>query len=307
VQSVLQGLVPLKINLSPFVLQSLSNVPIICLIQDAEHHRTTAFYTLKKARFLPIFRVMINEFVSLFMPLVYTFLLSACAVAVLLLSIALIVRKRSKKAAVPIPVGWTGRSVMIPMPFTVTAAFRWWAKHPWRVSLGAILLYVIVMSQLKLGLDDLALNFVNGHALRLLSIVLILSFILWMFLNWQQSKIATIVFVVAIYVGYMIIDAQFSSRRRIMYGLEVSGNLRNAAAAQKLYFDKNNSFKSCVACTSRDLPTRFHYSSKVTLNAETGRTGFVLTATHENCGSNVWTYQSTTGKFTGPDSFKVCK
>jgi len=305
VQSVLQRLGPLKINPSPFVLQSLSNVPIICLIQDAEHHRTTAFYTLQKARFLPKFRVMMNEFVSLFMPLVYAFLLSACAVAVLLLSIALIVRKRSKKEAVPIPVGWTGRSVMIPKPFT--AAFRWWAKHPWRVSLGAILFHVIVIGLLKLGLDDLAFDFVNGHALRLLSIVLILSFILLMFLNWQRSKIATIVFVVVIYVGYKIIDTNTAVYRRSAYFSEIRSNLRIAADAQRSYFDKNNSFKSCVSCTSRDLPTRFHYSSEVTLNAETGRTGFVLTATHENCGSSVWTYQSTTGKYTGPDSFRVCR
>ncbi len=243
-----------------------------------------------------------NEFVSLFVPLVYAFLLSACAF--LLLALVLTVRKRSKNGAVPIPVGWTEKSAMIPKPFT--AAFRWWAKHPWRVSWGAFLFYVIVIGLLNLGLDDLALDFVNGHALLLLSIVLILSFILWMFLNWQRSKIATIVFVVVIYVGYAIIDAPFSASRRIEYGLEVRGNLRNAAAAQKLYFDKNNSFKSCVACTSRDLPG-FHNSSEVTLKAETGRTGFVLTATHERCGDSQWIYQRSTGKITGPNAIDSCK
>ena len=70
--------------------------------------------------------VMMNEFVSLFVPLVYAFLLSACAF--LLLALVLTVRKRSKNGAVPIPVGVTGKSAMIPKPNT--EAFRWWTKYP---------------------------------------------------------------------------------------------------------------------------------------------------------------------------------
>ena len=235
-----------------------------------------------------------NEFVSLFMPLVYAFLLSACAV--LLLSIVLIVRKRSKNGAVPIPVGWTGRSVMIPKPFT--AAFRWWAKHPWRVSLGATLLYLIILSLLTGTYIIDLLNFVTIH-------VLILSFILGMFLNWQQSKSATIVVVVFIFVSYAMIDTHTAVYRRSAYFSEIRTNLRIAADAQRSYFDKNNSYKSCVACTSKDLPG-FHNSSKVTLNAETGRTGIVLTATHENCSSSVWTYQSTTEPISDPDHYAPC-
>ncbi len=127
-----------------------------------------------------------------------------------------------------------------------------------------------------------------------------------MILNWQRSKIATIAVVVFVYVLYAMSDARDSYYRRHGYGSAVRFNLRNAAAAQKLYFDKNNSFKSCVACTSRDLP-EFRNTSKVTLNAEVGRTGMLLTATHENCGSSVWTYQSTTKPITGPNPQDVCK
>jgi hypothetical protein len=172
---------------------------------------------------------------------------------------------------------------MIPKP--ITAPFRWWAKHPWIVFWGSIPLFYF--------LSDPHLRFVN-------LLVLILSFILGMFLNWQRSKSATIVVVVFILVSYAIIDAQFSIFRRRAYFSETRSNLMKAADAQRSYFAKNNSFKLCVACTSRDLPG-FHNSSEVTLKAETGRTGFVLTATHVKCGSSVWTYQSTTGTITGPD------
>jgi len=126
-----------------------------------------------------------------------------------------------------------------------------------------------------------------------------------MFLNWQQSKSATIVVVVFIFVSYAMIDEHTAVYRRSAYFSEIRSNLRIAADAQRSYFDKNNSYKSCVACTSKDLPG-FHNSSKVTLNAETGRTGVVLTATHENCGSSVWTYQSTTEPITDPDHYAPC-
>ncbi len=152
VQCVLHRLVPLKINLSPFVLQRLSNLPIICLIQGAEHHRTTACYTLQKARFFPKFRVMMNEFVSLSMPLVYAFLL---------LALVLIVRKRSKKGAVPIPVEASRKSAMIPK--AITAPFRWWPKLTWIVFWGSIPLFYF--------LSDPHLRFVN-------LLILIFSFII---------------------------------------------------------------------------------------------------------------------------------
>jgi len=202
---------------------------------------------------------------------------------------------------------------MIPKP--ITAPFRWWAKHPWIVFWGIFLLIALQIVLLALLreiplltgtlLIDL-LNFVARTTVRLVPIVLILSFILGMFLNWQRSKSATIVVVVFILVSYAIIDAQFSIFRRRAYFSEIRSNLMKAADAQRSYFAKNNSFKSCVACTSRDLPG-FHNRSKVTLKAETGRTGFVLTATHKKCGDSVWTYQSTTETITGPSHQEVCK
>jgi len=91
--------------------------------------------------------------------------------------------------------------------------------------------------------------------------------------------------------------------RRYIY--EIKTELKNAAAAQKSYFAKNNSFKSCVVCTHNDLPG-YKYNPSVTLVAEVGRTGFVLTGTHENCEGE-WIYKSTTGEITGPSGFDSCK
>ncbi len=94
-------------------------------------------------------------------------------------------------------------------------------------------------------------------------------------------------------------------QNRRSYDFEVTSNIKNAAAAQELYFDKNNSYKSCVVCTHNDLPG-YDYNPRVTLVAEVGRTGFVLTATHDNCKGE-WAYQSITEKITGPDAIDSCK
>ncbi len=308
-QSVLHRLVPLKINPSPFVLQSLSNLPIICLIQDAEHHGTTASYTLQKARFLLKFRVMINEFVSLFMPLVYAFLLSACAF--LLLSIVLIVRKRSKNGAVPIPVGVSRKCAMIPKP--ITAPSQWWDKHPWMVFWGSFPLFYFLSGPLIAVIRPLLGLGVTAVFLSLLqAIVLMLCFSRGVFLIWKKSKIRAVLIGVGVplmFVGILAAIAipQFAAYDRAAYQSEISSNLRIAADAQWSYFDKNNSYKSCAPCTSTNLPGYDNRNPKVTLVAETGSTGFGLTATHENCGSSVWTYQSTTGKINRPSLKNGCK
>ena len=97
--------------------------------------------------------------------------------------------------------------------------------------------------------------FLPNPQLRFVNLlVLIFSFIIGLILNWQRSKIATIAVVVFVYVLYAMSEARDSYYRRHGYVSAVRFNLRNTAAAQKLYFDKNNSFKSRVACTSRDLP-----------------------------------------------------
>jgi len=96
-----------------------------------------------------------------------------------------------------------------------------------------------------------------------------------------------------------------SAHQRKYFVAEVRSELKGAAYAQESYFAKNNSYKSCVACSTRDLPG-YNKRSPVTLKAEAGKTGFVLTATHEKCKGE-WTYQSTTGKIIGPTAIESCK
>ena len=95
------------------------------------------------------------------------------------------------------------------------------------------------------------------------------------------------------------------ARRRYGYVDKIKSNLRKAADAQKLYFDKNNSYKSCAPCAARDLPG-YNNNPKVTLVAEIGRRDFVLVATHERCGGSQWIYQRSTGKITGPNAIDSC-
>ena len=114
---------------------------------------------------------------------------------------------------------------------------------------------------------------------------------------------AWICFGLPIIVGLIAAIAipQFAAYRRRAYISEIRFDLKIAVDAQQSYFAKNKSYKSCAPCTSKDLP-EYHQSSYVTLNAESGKTGFVLIATHENCGGE-WTYQSTTGEITSPGPY----
>jgi len=75
----------------------------------------------------------------------------------------------------------------------------------------------------------------------------------------------------------------------------------NAADAQALYFAKNKSYKSCAACTAKNLPG-YDDNPNVTLVAEVGKTDFVLVATHLGCGNDIWTYQNSTGTIAEPSN-----
>jgi len=121
----------------------------------------------------------------------------------------------------------------------------------------------------------------------------------------SSSVAVAIVWGVVIAFPSWIAMDQYSRMERRGYGSEVRLDLKDAAHAQESYFDKNNSYKSCAACTTRNLPG-FHNFRGVTLSAKGGRTDFVLVATHEKCKGE-WTYQSTTGSITGPNLQDACK
>ncbi len=197
------------------------------------------------------------------------------------------------------------------IPTAVTAPFRWWAKHPWIVFWGTIL-FCFGIFFFPLEAPHLPSVFVIKTIVLPLYIVLILSFIRGMFLMmWKRSKgevskFDVIMLVMLIAAPTWLAVEVLSTRQPLGYVLEARLQLRAAAQAQESYFAKNNSFKSCVACTSKDLP-KFYHDPNVTLNSETGSTSFALTATHARCGDIQWTYQSTTGEITGPSRDDACK
>ncbi len=183
------------------------------------------------------------------------------------------------------------------MPKAVTAPFRWWAKHPWIVFCGTILFFI--------GFDFFlleALGPTSGYVVSTIVssyVVLIVSFIRGMFLMmWKRSKgdaIAVIALVVVLAAMMWLAVEMLSARERFGYYSDVELELLRAAIVQERYFAKNHSFKSCVACTSNDLPELYNFPN-VTLNIETASTSFTLTATHARCGDDRWTLQSTPGE-----------
>jgi len=118
----------------------------------------------------------------------------------------------------------------------------------------------------------------------------------------RHSRAAAVI----IFVYFILTKYGVDARRRHGYVDIIKYNLRKAAYAQRSYFDKNNSYKSCAPCAARDLPG-YNNNPKVTLVAEIGRRDFVLVATHERCGDSQWIYQRSTGKITGPNAIDSCK
>jgi type IV pilus assembly protein PilA len=90
---------------------------------------------------------------------------------------------------------------------------------------------------------------------------------------------------------------QFSAYRKRGYEAQVKSDLRNAATAQEAYFTQSFTYKS-GALTS-GTPEGFNKSTDVTLGSTVGTNTFVLSASHTNCGTNAWTYSSTTGQIAG--------
>lgn len=90
---------------------------------------------------------------------------------------------------------------------------------------------------------------------------------------------------------------QFSAYRKRGYEAQVRSDLRNAATAEEAYFTQTFTYKS--GALDSGTPTGFNRTPDVTIGAAVGTNTFYVTATHTNCGSNTWTFTSTTGAITG--------
>jgi type IV pilus assembly protein PilA len=87
---------------------------------------------------------------------------------------------------------------------------------------------------------------------------------------------------------------QFAAYRRRGYEAQVKSDLRNAATAQEAYFVNAFTYR---AGTPLSL-TGFNPTNTVQVNSTGGAQAYTLTATHQNCGTAVWTFSSTTGAIT---------
>jgi len=92
---------------------------------------------------------------------------------------------------------------------------------------------------------------------------------------------------------------QFAAYRRRGYEAAVKTDLRNAATAQEAYFAANQTYLNGAMVSG--TPPGFNETSTVnsTANAPANAGTFAITATHDNCASGTWTYNSTTGQITG--------
>ncbi len=91
---------------------------------------------------------------------------------------------------------------------------------------------------------------------------------------------------------------QFSAYRKRGYEAAVKSDLRNAATAQEAHFTGSFTYQAGAPLTSANL-AGFNPSASVAVHSGGGASAYTLTATHANCGSNVWTFLSSTGAITG--------
>jgi prepilin-type N-terminal cleavage/methylation domain-containing protein len=91
---------------------------------------------------------------------------------------------------------------------------------------------------------------------------------------------------------------QFAAYRKRGHEAQIKSDLRNAAVAEEAYFAANSLYKAGVA-TNTLLPG-FNVTTGVTVTATlVGTQGFTLSATHTNCGSAAWAFDSATGQISG--------
>jgi len=183
------------------------------------------------------------------------------------------------------------------IPKAITAPFRWWAKHPWTAFWGSIPVFYLLGGLFQPSV------FVSRIMLLPLAIVLILSFIRGMFLQWQRSKILIAVgyIVLVVLIGFIsaIAIPQFANHRRWGYDRDVKANLKIAAKAEKAYFAVHHTFTNEIGSITG---YGFNQSQNVIITAGTNETTFVITGkSKKGCStdSGIWYLNGSTGKITG--------
>jgi type IV pilus assembly protein PilA len=123
---------------------------------------------------------------------------------------------------------------------------------------------------------------------------------------WNKGFTLIELLIVIAIIGILAAIAvpQFAEYRRRGFDAQVKYDLKNAAQAQERFFSTNNNqnYQNCgPACTSVDLPG-FISSRGVSVQAvaPAGAGTFTLTGMHNQCGADIWTYNSANGTIVPP-------
>jgi type IV pilus assembly protein PilA len=92
---------------------------------------------------------------------------------------------------------------------------------------------------------------------------------------------------------------QFAAYRKRGHEAQVKSDLRNAAVAEEAYFAANSTYKASSSAWASGTAPGFNPTTGVALFSAVGTNTFLLTATHANCGNNVWTFSSGNGQISG--------
>jgi type IV pilus assembly protein PilA len=92
---------------------------------------------------------------------------------------------------------------------------------------------------------------------------------------------------------------QFSAYRKRGYEAQIKSDLRNAATAEEAYFAATQPSVYKSGALSSGVPTGFNKSVDVRLGSTTGSNTYLLSASHVNCSTTTWTFDSLTGAIAG--------
>lgn len=80
---------------------------------------------------------------------------------------------------------------------------------------------------------------------------------------------------------------QFNAYRRRGFVAAVKSDLKNASIAQEGFYAETETYTAVLATL---VSYGFKQSEKVSLSITAGGQTFTLTATHANCGTDIWTF-----------------